>query len=237
MSNLLEINKNIVFEPKAHSYHDLNGQEYISVSRLISLYKNPFDEFGHIARACARRDGVSVEEIKAKWKQTNKDAIDRGHSVHSQLEHFIKTGKIKKGDYKDVVKQFSKIKFKGQLFSEIGLNHPEYKICGTADLIEVFDDNTANLYDFKSNRKIDTKSKYGNKLLYPLDKLDECEICSYSVQLGIYKFMLEYHGFKIKKITLFWINPETRLIEPFDIPNIDKDIIRLLNHYKQIQEM
>jgi hypothetical protein len=235
MIKLSEINKNIVFEPKGHTYHDCNGKEYISVSKLISLYKPEFDEFGHIARACAKRDKVSVEDIKGKWKQTNKEAIDRGHNVHSQLEHYIKTGTILDADYKDVVEQFSKIKFTGKLFSEIGLNHPEYFISGTADLIEVFDDNTCELYDFKSNKEIKLKSKYHNKLYYPLENYEECEIHVYSIQLGIYKNMLEYHGYKVKNITLFWINPKSRLIETFKIPNIDNDINKLLKHYDSLQ--
>ena len=234
--NILEINKNIVFEPIAHTYHDKNGKEFISVSRLISNYKKPFDEFGHIARACAKRDKVTVEEIKNKWKAHNKEATDKGHNVHSQLEYYIKNGKILDSDYKDVVEQFSNIKFNGQkLYSEIGLNHPEYFISGTSDLIDLYDDNTVDLYDFKSNKQINTKSKYGQKLFYPLEKYDECEINIYSFQLGIYKKMLEYHGYKVKKITLLWINPQTRLIEIFNIPDIEKDVDILLNHFDAIQ--
>ena len=48
--------------------------------------------------------------------------------------------------------------------------------------------------------------------------------------------MLEYHGFKVKKITLLWINPKSRLIEIFDMPNVENDITKLLNHFKAVQE-
>ena len=232
--SILNINKNIVFEPKEHSYHDLNGKKYTSTTQLISIYKNPFDPNGHISRACAKKEGISVKEIQDKWQKIGKDATDRGHNVHSQLEYYIKNKEILDADYKDVVQEFAKIKFSGKLYSEIGVHHPEYLISGTIDLIELFDDNTCNLLDFKSNRKIDLKSKYGNKLLHPLEKYDECEINIYAIQLGIYKYILEYHGYKVKKITLLWINPETRLIEHFKIPDIKEDIVNLLEYHKKM---
>ena len=75
--NLLEINKNIIFEPIAHTYHDTSGKKFTSVSSLLSQYKMPFDEFGHIARACAKRDGMTVDEIKNKWR--NKSVAYKEH--------------------------------------------------------------------------------------------------------------------------------------------------------------
>jgi len=232
-----EINKNIVFKEQEHKYFNEKNEELLPVSRLISLFKPKFDPDGHIARACSKRDGITVTELRQKWEQTKIDGLARGTSLHRQLEHYIKTGEILEDDYKDVVQQFSLIKFSGKLYSEIGLNHPVLLIAGTCDVLEILDEkNSCNLLDFKSNKKIDKESKYGTKLLYPLDYLDDCEIITYGIQLNLYKLMLEFHGFKVKKMIMYHINPKTRNIDEYIIPKMDKEIKKLTEHYKEMME-
>lgn len=236
MTKLQNISKDIHFDGPSHKYHDKNGNSLISVSSLISLYKPDFDPHGYITKSYARKNNMSVEEVKTKWDKIKTDACAKGHDFHSQAEHFIKTGEILDGTYKDVIEKFAQIKFKGKNESEIMLYSAIYKIAGTADLVTVLPDGSLELGDFKTNKEILTKSKYGTKLLYPLDKFDECQVDTYTVQLNLYKYMLEEHGFKVKKITLYHINPETRNIDIYKIPKIDKDIKSLLSHYKKMNE-
>ena len=230
-----DISQQIKFDAASHTYADLSGNSLISVSRMISLYKPPFDPGGHITRAVANREGKTPKEVKDGWEKMKNDASDMGHDFHSQAESYIKTGVISEGTYKDVVEQFSKISFPGPLKSEIMLFSPTYKLAGTCDVLSMIDDKNLELSDFKTNKRIRLKSKYKTKLLHPLDHYDECEINNYAVQLNLYKFMLEEHGFKVHKITLYHINPETRKIDTYDIPNIKKDIKKLLDHYQSLQ--
>jgi hypothetical protein len=239
MIKLEDINNDVIFDPIPHTYHK-NGKEFTSVSVLIGNYKPIFDEAGHIKRACAKREGLTVPQIEEKWEKAKIDGCARGTSFHGQIEHFILNNEILDQDYKDVVEKFKKDfrpKFKGKLFCEIPLHHPEYGIAGTADLLELMDDNkTIYLYDWKTNKEINLKSKYKKKLLYPLDHLDECEINTYGIQLNLYKNMLEYHGYNVKKITLYHINPETRNIDSYKIANLQTEVKDLLEHFKKIQE-
>ncbi len=234
--NILNISNQIRFDQPSHRYWDKDGNELASVSSVLSLYKPPFDPQGFITRKVAQRDGLTVEQVKNNWNKIKEDACDRGHDFHSQAENFIKTGEILDGTYKDVILAFSKIKFPGPLKSEVMLFSPTHKIAGTADVVSFIDDINIELYDFKTNREIKNKSKYGNKLLHPLEHLDDCEINNYSIQLNLYKLMLEEHGFKVKKIVLFHINPQTREIDTYKIPIIKKDIKKLLNHYSKMRD-
>ncbi|MDO8610078.1 MAG: hypothetical protein Q7R95_05990 [bacterium] len=233
--NIEEISNQIIFQEKEHRYF-WNNQELTSVSLLISNYKPIFDPQGHIVRAVAKRDGISESQVKINWEKIKVDACSKGHDFHSQAEHFIKTGEILDGTYKDVVETFSKIKFPGPLKSEIMLFSEVYKIAGTADLVCLINDKDIELGDFKTNKKINLKSKYGNKLLYPLEHLDASEINIYSIQLGLYKYMLEEFGYNVKKITLHHINPETRNIDSYDIKYLKKEIKDVLEHFQSINE-
>jgi hypothetical protein len=235
MVKLEDINKNLTFLEEEHKYF-MNGEELSSVSSVLSLFKNEFDPKGFLIRNCARRDGITVEELRAKWDKERNDACERGHRLHSQLEHYIKNKEILDGDYKDVVKQFSKIKFKGELYSELQIYSPTYKIAGTTDLVELLNNGTINIGDFKQNKKIDKKSKYKNKLLYPLNAYDECEFETYTFQINLYSAMLKEYGYETNKMTLYYFSPATRKMEIFEIPKREQDTENLLKHFKSINE-
>jgi hypothetical protein len=234
--NLLEINKEIIFDGPSHTYKTKNGKEFTSVSKLLDNYKPEFDPQGYIIRRVAQRDGLTINEVRAKWDKIRDDACDRGHSLHRQLEYFIKTGKILNDDFKDVVKQFKKIKFTGKLFSEVQVHSPTFYIAGTTDVVELLDNNEINIGDFKQNKKLDKKSKYRNKLLYPLEDKEECEFQVYTLQINLYSFMLSEHGYKTKNMVLYYMNPETRILESHTIPDAQKDVKLLLNHWKAMSE-
>lgn len=235
MVKLEDISKNLVFKEKEHQYF-IGDKELTSVSRVLELYKNKFDPQGFIKRACARKEGISQDELQIRWDKERDDACDRGHQLHSQLEHFIKNKTILEDNYKDIVTQFSKIKFSGQLFSEIRLFSEEYGIAGTTDLVCLLDNNTVDIGDFKQNKKIALKSKYKNKLLYPLNIYDECEFEVYTFQINLYSLMLKEHGYKTNKMTLYYFSPATRQMEIFNIPKREKETKNLLDHYKSINE-
>lgn len=234
--NLLDINKDVEFKDFDHTYCK-NKVKLTSVTKILGFYKNPFDPNGHIIRACAKRDGVSVEQIREQWNKTKEEGLVRGKNFHRQAEHFIKTGQILEEDYKDIIQQFAEFKFKGKLFSEIGLHSDKYSIAGTCDLIELFDDNSFITFDFKSNKRFTIKSKYNKFLLHPLEHLPECDLTTYSLQLWIYNLMLEEHGYKIKKgSTILYINPEIRKIDKYPILNLKKEAKSLLKHFKEMNE-
>ena len=49
--------------------------------------------------------------------------------------------------------------------------------------------NEIELWDFKTDKEIKTQSDYGNKIKY--FNIDDCELNKYSLQLGIYKYLIE----------------------------------------------
>lgn len=233
MIDLRNINKDIIFEPDNHTYHYL-GKELRSVTTLLSFYKQPFDETGIIAYKCAQREGVTKSEIQTKWQKISKDACDYGKNIHGQIEHYLKTNNIQDTPEKDIIQDFSALKFKGKIFSEIGLHSARYGLAGTCD-IATLNKNTIQIYDIKTNRRFDVKSKYGKKLLYPLDHLYETHLVVYSLQILIYGEMVKEHGFKFKPGQILWVNPESRKIEKFDVLDLNIEVNKLLKHYYAMQ--
>lgn len=232
MTNILDIGKEISFQEDIHQYKNKAGQVLSSTTQLLSLYKEPFDPTGIIAAMCAKREGITKDDIQKRWKQENKRSCDYGHSIHSQIEHFLKTGEILDTEEKKIVKNFSKIKFKGDIFSEVRLKSDKYLLAGTCDIAAQYKD-IIYIHDIKSNKRFDFKSKYNKNLLYPINHLSDCHINSYSLQILIYGEMVKEHGFNFEPGYLLWINPEDKKIEKYDVLDLSKEVNDLLNHYKE----
>lgn len=234
MIKLLDISKDIKFIESSHQYF-LGDKELVSTTTVLSKYKEPFDPTGIIAYKCAQREGISKDEIQAKWKKTSEDACLYGTNVHAQIENYLITNKIGDTPEKDIIEDFSKIKFKGTIYPELRLKSLEYGLAGTCD-IGILNKNIVKIHDIKTNKRFYIKPRYGNKFLYPLEDIPECHLTMYSLQILIYGEMVKEHGFDFEPGHILWVNPESRRIEKFEVLDLNKEVKLLLKHYKSLQD-
>ena len=221
---------NITFNNEKHEYRDNAGKLLISVSQLIHCFIPEFDPDGHIARACAKREGISEEEIKARWAKAGTDATKYGTKFHEDVETYIKTKKIPNNENKFFIEQFSKLGFKGRLQTETILFSLKDRIAGTCDVIEYLSNNEVSLGDWKSNKKgLDKENKYKKFMLPPFEHLPATKWISYNLQLNLYSYLMEQRGYWTVDMNIFWINPESKLIEKHPVkfmPAETKELIK-----------
>jgi hypothetical protein len=80
-------------------------------------------------------------------------------------------------------------------------------ICGQSDLVEVVN-GKVNIIDYKTNKEIKMKS-YVNwegvseKMLAPINNLDDCNFNHYALQLSIYMYIILKHNPKLKPGKIF----------------------------------
>lgn len=145
----------------------------------------------------------------------------------------------KKTEYRDVmrfmVKNFLKFyEWYNESYycikSEFVVGDFDSKVCGTIDNLS-YNKKTKNLsiFDYKTNQSIKIKGFNGKTLLNGLSHLQDCELSKYSLQLHIYKKILEKNsGFKVDDLFIVWF-PEDKnheLIEPL---NLEKEAEFILN--------
>ena len=224
--------KDIIFEESNHTYWTQEGVELLSVSKLISLYKQPFDEDGAILRRKADELGTTPELLKAEWEQIKQEACDRGTQFHSCIEDYIKTKVIKDGPDRDLVEQFSKFKFKGKLFTEVLLASKTDLIAGTTDLVELLPKNHVRIYDWKTNKKLSKFSIFKKRMKYPISYLWDCNFTHYEIQLNFYSYLLEQAGYWTDDMTIYYINPKSREIEIHPVRSFPKEIKAIIKHWK-----
>jgi len=220
----------IVFDEKSHSYtNSTTNRPYISVSKLLSLYKEPFDRDFWSKRAAAK-EGITQEEVLAKWDKTTKDACDKGTSVHDLVENYIKTDEIgDKALIKALNEVFNKKDYKRVLSEELVYND-EFEVAGTSDIICDVDNDTFDVYDFKTNKKFLFENKYGKYLKTPLNNLQQCQYNDYSIQLSLYAFLYsKLTNKRVRKICILY--HDGKKFHTFPTPYLFWEISALLKHY------
>lgn len=209
--------------------------DWISVTRLIHYFKEPFDTV-KMAEACSKGKNpkynkMTPEEIIKLWESENKRAINLGSWYHDQREKDVLACNTitRKGKELTIINPLMdgmiKLAPDQQLTEGIYPEHLVYLksagVCGQADRIEVVDD-VIDVYDYKTNKEIKMQGFIGGggkskKMLGPLSHLDECNYNEYALQLSTYMYIMLKHNFNLKpgKIQLDHIE--------FEIDHLDKN--------------
>jgi ATP-dependent exoDNAse (exonuclease V) beta subunit len=89
------------------------------------------------------------------------------------------------------------------------------------------------IWDYKTNKEIKTSNNYGNKMLHPISHLDECEMNTYSLQLGLYKHIIEKNtNLKIGNCYLIWINENIDNYKVYKCKDLHAELKLMIEHYE-----
>jgi hypothetical protein len=203
----------VLLEPIKHIYYDEDepSKTYVSISKLLSLYKPKFDPTGQILIASARKQsklrGVEItpEMLQAEWNRGNKDSTTRGTFIHAICEDYIKKGLTPSAS--NVARLIPKLEsfndpliLKGFIpVSEQIFHNDEFGLAGTSDL-PWYNHKTMNCFvsDFKTDKVVNYTSDYGNFYLDPISHLEQCEWTDHALQLSFYAYFMELKGYKPK---------------------------------------
>lgn len=200
----------IIFEPVAHTYH-LDGVRFTSATTFLHKFTS-FDA-NKISLRMAKGCPVAAAELRVEWASKGAIACQRGTHVHEYLEN--KVNGVEAPKFDDAADLYyaadrfladtkDKIDFVAQ---EFRLYDVEWGVCGTVDLL-VWNKRYSQyeIWDYKTNKEIANINKYGGKLKAPLNKLDDCNYNIYSLQLSLYRLMIERNtNIKIGKCRLVHI--------------------------------
>lgn len=223
----------IVFEPIKHKY-SINGKELMSVTQFIDLFTNPFDPTGEILIRCAQKEGMTPKALKKIWNQKGTKGANRGTKWHKSIEYYLLNNKIRKNKVTDLVKYFRDNfgEFGGDIYPEVRAFSQEVGICGTTDVCQIIDNKVLNIFDWKSNKKIDDWS-FGKKMKYPLEHVNDSKLQRYTIQVQIYSYLLcsKYGYVPGNDNCIFWVDQKKRQITKIPI-NIDySNVMNMFSFY------
>jgi hypothetical protein len=242
---------NVKYYDVPHKYY-VNDVQFTSVTTLLHKFTNPFDE-DYWSEYKAKEYGKTKQEVLDMWKLENKISTVKGSLVHKYAEDYIANkvfdypqetvikefgSDIIKGSYDVSIKQFESFYNAafGKLIpikSEFIVYDLEYKISGMLDqLFYNVKMNCLDIYDWKTNKEIKTVNQY-QKMLLPVNHLDDCNYWEYSLQLNLYKWIIEKNtGIKIGNMCVIWLNQNNSDFQLFKISDMQNEIQAILKYLK-----
>ena len=228
----------ITFYDEPHKYF-LNGKELISVTTLIHEYQEEFDE-DYWSEYKGDQYNVTQKEILRAWKFINKKGTIKGSAIHDYAENIFQnknfeypkqlvlnefgfdpvwyeyqiTKKHVDNFYKDTHNKLIPIKTEFVIYDKKSL------IGGMLDMI-FYNVKTKEyeIWDWKSNKDFTFEMK-NRHLLNDLFMLEDCDLELYSLQLEMYKQIIERNtSIKLGKSYIVWFshnNNSYRIIETKD---------------------
>ena len=234
-----ELNKfnGIVFDDLDHSYF-YEGLRCTSVTTLLSKFKKPF-ETNIIAARYATKNGLIAADVIQEWENIRDASASKGTELHkyAELKFTNKRYDVDKNtgaqDLTWMIDNFHKDYINKLLLvrAEFIVGDKDLRICGMLDkLFYNVVDNELQIWDYKTNKEMATHSKYKNKMTNGLEHLSECEYNTYSLQLGVYKKIIEKNtDLRIGKSYICWVNDKNSNYIVMKTADLEKEVDIVLN--------
>jgi len=200
---------NVKFYNEPHKYY-VNGKELISVTTLIHQYQRDFEE-DYWSDIKAKEFSLEQYEIIRAWRFINKKGTMKGSFIHDYLENLFLNKKYEYPEEKilnefgfdpikkeyDITKQHAD-KFYKEVNRALIPIRPEYVVFDRETLVAGMVDmlfynkksKQYEIWDWKTNKEF-TDAEPERQLLHELFTLDDCDLEIYSLQLELYKQIIE----------------------------------------------
>ena len=188
--------------------------------------------------------------ILDEWDEENRKSCDRGTKIHADLENSfyskkddINLSKFEIGGKFECRKDYSELDIENGVYPEYLISRvsPDGKlrIAGQIDLL-VKKGNKITIADWKTNKKIETKSFYNSRtkssvrMKFPLNNLDDVNYWHYTLQLSTYAWMVQQLNpeFEIEDLVLVHFDHSDNMTV-YHLPYLKTEVIKMLSHFKK----
>lgn len=224
----------IAFDEPTHKYY-VNGtcQGNISCTGFIHEFFGHFDAKKTIAKmrkganwATSKYFGKTDEEIMKEWSDNGKQASSAGTAMHLAIEQYMHGAYDKidpavmdtpewlyfKKFWQDCGHDLEPYRSEWEVFTDALEPFPgerKIKLCGSIDMVyRRKSDGKFVIYDWKRSKEIKSDNPF-EKGLPPLEHLPDTNYWHYTLQLNVYKWILEkYYGLEVADLYLVILHPD-----------------------------
>jgi len=249
----LEVFTGLEFNAFEHKY-TYQGKEFISATTIKKKFKPEFKK-DVISRAIARRDNTTQEFVLRQWAKAGKIGTTKGDYIHRFMECLMTGEEFYENlpEFIDELKGLEAIEFYKKLIttkekaikwlndnphllpiqSEVQVFDTDYMLAGTFDQL-MYNQNTGRveLWDWKTDKEFTTKAKRkGERFLKPLNHLEVCKLNEYSLQVNIYKYIInKYTNLNIlpEDLKVLWINENN--CQEIQLLDLEEEVKVMLEH-------
>ena len=246
--NASNFDKHIRFEEEGHRYW-IKGieKDIISSTTLIHLYFPHFESEKIIKRIVRSRRcredpdykyfNMTATEISDMWAANGKQASDLGTILHAMIEHnlegkVIKNDSLEYGYYENFMLEHQHLT---PYRTEWMVCAEELRITGSIDAVFENPDGTLSIVDWKRSKGVDKKAfRKSDTAYYPFKHMPDCNFSKYSLQLNLYRVIIEtYYDKKVKDMFLVVLHPNQKNYQKIMVPRLEREGLMLLESRKQ----
>ena len=215
----------VTFFDEPHKYF-VDRKELISVTTIIHKYQEEFNE-EYWSNYKSEQFSIDQKEILRAWEFINKKGTIKGSAIHDYAENLFQNKKyeypkeliLKEFGFDPVHREYEITKkhvdkFYKDSHSRLIPIRTEFVVYDRESLIAGMLDmlfwnvkyKVLQLYDWKTNKDFTFEMK-SRHLLGDLFMLEDCDLELYSLQLDLYKYIIEKNtGIKLGQSYLVWFS-------------------------------
>ena len=243
--NRHERDARITFYEPTHTYTiDGSSDKVISGTKFLHEFFGHFDAPATIKKMMKSPKwpsspyyGQTAAEIEKGWSDKGKAASEAGTAMHLGIEQYLNGAE-------DIIVPEVKASPEWQQFmnfwakegpdlepyrTEWEVWSKEHLLCGSIDMVFRRKSNGKFLiYDWKRSKAIKTENTY-QKGLAPLDHLDDCNYWHYTLQLNVYRWILEnLYGMEIEGMALIVLHPDNKNYRRIKLNRLEDEVEDML---------
>lgn len=247
----------IQFEEESHTYTiDGTRKGWTSCTGFLHHFFGQFDPDAVIAKmmaspnwATSKYYGMTAEAIKKQWADKGTASSVAGTRMHLDIEHFYNTNAASmeealatmtgndawtpaagaEWDYfmdyqRNYVEKagFKPFRTEWLVFDE------EHKVAGSIDMVYLKPDGTLAIYDWKRVEELKVENKFQSGL-GPVAHLPDTNYWHYSLQLNVYRYILEKHyGFRVSELALVVLHPANQSWRVAKLNMLDDEVTGMM---------
>ena len=251
--DFLELSKfnHLKYFDEPHKYF-ANGVEYISATKFIGGYKPKF-QTDIMAEQYAAKRGLNKQDVITDWDLKRDVSTVKGTLVHNMAENWWNNKSfpydsslpVKTFGHDIIREKYEKCELIFKKFwadasenlipvkMEMVVGDDEYMIAGMVDcLFWNKKSQKLEIWDYKTNKEIKLSNNYGNKMLQPISHLDECEMTTYSLQLGLYKHIIQKNtSLEIGDCYLIWIHENNASYKIYKCKDYEAELKLMIDNH------
>ena len=237
--NKHERDNDIIFYKEPHEY---KVNEIKMKKSVTTLVHDCFPQFNahkvskmiygrHFDNSKSEYYQLSQNDILDKWEKNKNEACEAGTLLHESIELYYNdipftNNSIEYGYFVNFKNDFSHLE---AYRTEWEIYYAEKSIAGSVDMIFKNQDGSFSIYDWKRSKKIEKSNRFEFGI-NDFDHLPNSNFWHYSLQLNIYKYILELkYGIEIKDLFLVIMHPNNTNYIRMECPNLQDEVESLMN--------